>query len=363
MIYNTHIHIFKTEDVPVKFLPLKLVRLLASKSGFYFISKILNNINPFSNQDMFDRYKKFMEIGNLNSQEEIFDECQKFYPYDTRFVVLPMDMEFMQAGTVLRPYEEQIEELANLAKKNNKVIPFLHIDPRRKGIFDFFKKCVEEWNFKGIKLYPPLGYFPFDEILYPIYEYCEKNNLPVISHCSPYNSVHFRGKKEELQNMLSKSLYKIETNGKSAKDLAFNFAHPKNYDYVLNDFKNLKICLSHFGSEYYWKRYLYSPNDEENWFTIVKNMLIKYENLYTDISFTLNNKNYFSLLKVLLANKKIREKVLFGSDYYMVETETNEKRFSLDLRAFIGEENFDAIARRNPERFLNIKNSPNQFAE
>ncbi|MBT3206855.1 MAG: amidohydrolase family protein [Bacteroidetes bacterium] len=355
MIYNTHIHIFKTEDIPVKFLPLKLVRFFASKSGSFFASKILNNINPFSNKDIFDRYKKFMSIGNLDSQEAIFDECQKFYPPDTKFVVLPMDMAFMEAGKVIRPYENQIEELAKLAQKNEKILPFLHIDPRRKGIFDFLKKCVEDWNFKGIKLYPPLGYFPYDKRLYPIYEYCENNNLPVISHCSPYNSVHFRGKKENLFKLLSEAKIKIETEGKNNKELCYYFAHPKNYEYVLKDFMKLKINLAHFGSDYFWDRFLDSPKEKENWFSIIRNMIVEYENLYTDTSFTLNNQNYFSLFKVLLANQKIRDKILFGSDYYMVETQTNERRFSLDLRAFIGENNFNIIARKNPKRFLGIK--------
>jgi len=36
----------------------------------------------------------------------------------------------------------------------------------------------------------------------------------------------------------------------------------------------------------------------------------------------------------------------------MVKTEAEERRFGLDLRAFIGEENFRAIAITNPMAFL-----------
>ena len=66
--------------------------------------------------------------------------------------------------------------------------------------------------------------------------------------------------------------------------------------------------------------------------------------VYTDISFTLNNRDYFSLLKVLMFNEKLSRKILFGSDYYMVETETDERRFGIDLRAYLGNDYFNMIA-------------------
>ncbi|MGM0613064.1 MAG: hypothetical protein ACQESM_06120, partial [Bacteroidota bacterium] len=61
MFYNVHIHTFKDEDVPRRFLPLGLVRILATKPGFRIVSKILNNLNPFSDKDTFDRYVKFVK--------------------------------------------------------------------------------------------------------------------------------------------------------------------------------------------------------------------------------------------------------------------------------------------------------------
>ena len=41
---NCHIHIFKEKDIPRKFLPLGLVRLLAKPKIFRIIAKILNNL-------------------------------------------------------------------------------------------------------------------------------------------------------------------------------------------------------------------------------------------------------------------------------------------------------------------------------
>jgi len=355
MYYNCHIHLFKDTDVPEKFLPLALVKILKTKIGYKLVTGILKNIIPFSDKDMFDRYVKFINLGKLGSQENIFKECKKYYPAGTQFIVLPMDMAFMSAGKVPRDYSEQIEELGKLKIEYPQIIPFIHVDPRRIGILDLLKHSVEKLGFRGVKLYPPLGYFPYDQDLYPIYEYCEKKKLPIIAHCSPYNPVHFKGKKKDLIKLLEKSKTPIETKGKKRKELCSNFTNPLNYKYVIKDFPKLKICFAHFGSEYSWNKFIHQPEIDDNWFRYIKDLISEGENFYTDISFTMNNVKYFSLLKVLLTDEKVRKKVLFGSDYYMVETEANERRFGLDLRAFIGEENFNSIAIDNIETFLGIR--------
>jgi predicted TIM-barrel fold metal-dependent hydrolase len=325
---------------------------MAGKAGFKAISRLLNLLNPFSDNDTFDRYAKFIKISRLGSQENIYKECERFYPKDTKFVVLPMDMAFMGAGKVPREYEMQIKELYYLKEKHSSIIPFIHIDPRRKEYLDLFNKSTEEWGFRGIKIYPSLGYFPFDQRLKPVFEYCCKNKLPVISHCGPYNPVHFRGSKKEIEELLREAKAPVDIKGKSKIELCSQFAAPRNWAPVLDQFQSLKLCLAHFGSGYYWKKYLDDPGKKDNWFVQIREMIEQYDNLYTDTSFTLSDQEYFSLLKVLLADPILKKRILFGSDYYMVETESNERRFGLDLRAYIGEENFMAIALTNPEKFL-----------
>ena len=354
MYYNCHIHTFKDSDVPMKFLPLGLVRILSTKAGFKVIARLLNNMNPFSDNDSLDRYVKFVKTGKLGSQKEIFKEVKRFYPDNTKFVILPMDMAYMGAGKVPRKYEDQINELAQLKKEFPQVIPFFHVDPRREGYFEMFKNSVETLGIQGLKIYPPLGYFPYDPALYPVYQYCVDKNLPVMSHCSPYNPVHFKGKKKEVIRLLSKSATPIDTDKKNMKELCSNFTHPKNWEKVMTDFPKLKLCLGHFGSSYYWKKYIENPGDPNNWFDIIRKMMPNYPNLYSDISFTLYNEEYLPLLKVLLSDPVLKERILFGSDYYMVETKTDERAFGLKLRAFIGEDYFNAIAAVNPNRYLNL---------
>jgi predicted TIM-barrel fold metal-dependent hydrolase len=89
----------------------------------------------------------------------------------------------------------------------------------------------------------------------------------------------------------------------------------------------------------------------------------KYPNLYTDISYTVFTPKVQGLyvdlvdyLKVLLVHPLVRKRVLFGSDYYMVERESvSEKEVSLLLRSRLGEDLYKQIAHTNPREFLNIE--------
>ncbi|MFI6448427.1 amidohydrolase family protein [Kitasatospora sp. NPDC050543] len=63
---------------------------------------------------------------------------------------------------------------------------FWGVDPRagQDGV-DLFERCVTEYGFAGLKLYPLCGYSPSDPGLYPYFELCAQRGLPVISHTGP----------------------------------------------------------------------------------------------------------------------------------------------------------------------------------
>jgi predicted TIM-barrel fold metal-dependent hydrolase len=320
--------------------------------GYKIVTWFLKYLIPFTDNDLLDRYARFVSIGVKSSQAEIFAGCAQFYPKDTMFAVLAMDLAYMKAGKVKRTYKEQLEELANLSKTTGCISPFFHADPRRENCFELFKYAIEELGFKGLKIYPNIGYLPFDERLNSIYAYCQSNGIPVIVHGSPRNSVYFRGSNKEILQLLEGSVVPIETKGKSNKELCSYFSHPLNYEQVIKSFPQLKYCIAHFGSEHYWREFIQNPCSPDNWLIHVQRLISEYNNVYTDVSFTMNNRDLFPLLKILMNDPLIRQKVLFGSDYYMVETIANERVFGLDLRAFLGEEMFRDIAEVNPQRFL-----------
>ena len=347
-IINSHIHSFTEKDVPRKFLPLGLVRFLATKPGFSIVAAGLNFLNPLSKNNQFKKYLRFAEIGKLGSQENIALECAKYYPKGTEFIILAIDMHYMDAGKVPNDYLEQLDELRRLKEKYGDLVhPFVHVDPRRDGIISYIEANLN-W-IEGIKLYPPLGYFPYDERLMKLYDICEKNNLPIVAHCGPETPTYNRNSKKNIRKMLKGYPY----NKKDDKQkLCSYFAQPDNYRGILEKHPNLNICLAHWGSECSWESYLKDPLAKDNWFLTIKEMMKTYPNLYTDISFTLNNQQYFSVLKLLLDDKDLVKKIMFGSDYYMVETKSEEKKFCIDLRAYLGEDVFKQIAEINPRTFL-----------
>ncbi len=349
--YNTHIHTFcGDKDVPARFLPLFLVKILSTKVGYSVITTVMKWLSPISKNDSFDRYVQFVTIGKLGSQKAIFENCFSQYPGDTKFIILPMDMAYMGAGSVPRDYSKQLTELRDLRNAYpNNVIPFVHIDCRRNNCVDLFKQAIEEWGFKGLKLYPPLGTFPYDKRYYPIYEYCQSNNLPVISHCTDGNPVYFKGSQDDLIQLLQGCSMPVDYSSKNNKALCAYFTHPLGYKQVMDDFPNLKICLAHYGR----------GNAETNdiggldWDDIIKQMMLTYPNLYVDCAYSMYNEDWWASVKdQLTTNQQLREHFLFGSDFYLVEVETTEKEFDIKFRAYIGEDLFQQIAVTNPMKFL-----------
>ena len=81
-------------------------------------------------------------------------------------------------GIELSPgYKKHMLELEELSNNYpGKVFPFLAVDPRRIGIMKLIDLKVNKGIgiFKGIKIYPPLGYLPTHPNLEPVFEYCSQ---------------------------------------------------------------------------------------------------------------------------------------------------------------------------------------------
>ena len=124
---NCHIHTFLLSDVPEKFLPAHLVKIMKNKIGYLLINKTLRDIIPFTSSDAIEKYANFLLIGESATQKDVFSDCQKFYPENTKFVVLSMDMAYMKAGKVTRTFKEQIVELGELSKENGVIAVKAHL--------------------------------------------------------------------------------------------------------------------------------------------------------------------------------------------------------------------------------------------
>ncbi|WP_088340080.1 amidohydrolase family protein [Robiginitalea sediminis] len=394
------------------------------------------------------RYQEIIRFANYENQGSIFGRLKGQYPPDTKFVVLPMDMEFMEAGPVRESYLEQMNALLKLrASHKETLFPFVFVDPRRiatqdqeQPFFDFdatnpekieLKACMLktylEGGAVGIKIYPALGYYPFDRELLPLWLYCAQNSIPITTHCS-VGPIFYRGpKKKEWDRhpIFEEAICKDCNNGDAKmeqlrlqqvknKDFQANFTHPLNYccllmpeflmrvlnvyaDPKLNalfgyadgklerDLSHLKINFAHYGGSENWDDFLEKDRQREanevlsdpqqglqlradllnyskrynhwhytDWFSLITSMIIEFENIYSDISYTAHNNQYLSLLSELLSRPKIQDRVLFGTDFYVVRNHKTEKAYWIDMKNLLPNDIWKQISIYNPSSFLNL---------
>ena len=352
---NAHTHIFTIEHVPDKFLAPWInaaAKVLLSRRVISGLNK-LGMDGPAYLLKKFDNFKK---IGELGDQAAVFKHLQGFYPEGTQFVVLSMDMEYMDAGTCPKSFIQQLDTLAELKQQHGDLIhPFVFAHPERPQVLGVVKKYVEEHQFAGIKLYPAIGYFPSDPRLDGVYAYAEASQIPIMANCAG-GGVYYQGKltEERRRDPLTGEVLKKTKNS----EFTDYYTDPRQYAPVLEKYPNLKLCFAHYGGSNAWNEFLaqsWHDKLKENWFFLINQYLKdeRYPNIYTDVSYTLAEPDLYPILKAYLEDvPAIRERVLFGTDYYMTEQEGSERRFGLNLRGFLGPELWSQIAETNPARYL-----------
>lgn len=353
-IYNCHIHIFTNRAVPNGFLPFGYLRVLRTKIGSFVTRLVAVLLLRVIKSSRLERSLALARTGSLQSQERIFNNIQRFYPRGTRFVVLPMDMDYMQAGKVPQPYEGQLAELKELYHRNeyrDVLIPFIAVDPRRPGVEELVRTYVEDHRFRGIKLYPPLGYYPFDKRLDGVWAFAADRQIPVLTHCSR-GGVYTR---ERITGAMRRHPLTGAYIRGGRKDFTDTYSDPDNYKPILERHPELRLCLGHYGggSEWHdWLRKQWPVPEPQSWLGKVSDLIRAYDNVYADIAYTACDSAYYPLIKVLLETAVLGDRILYGSDYYMVHMDASERAFSIGLRGYVGTENFMRMASVNAQAFL-----------
>ncbi|NOD93098.1 amidohydrolase family protein [Ruegeria sp. HKCCD4884] len=349
-ITNCHTHLFHARHVPEDYpypalKPFKKMPWLIKALAFG-----ARLIGQHSAAEKLDRLYRFQQETDAGSQRDILDNMRRHYPSDTRFVVLPMEMSAFGFGAPEVPLSAQHDELAKLSGDpdvGRSVIPFATIDPRADPQATELWRAIDGLKFRGLKLYPRLGFAPDDPVLMQhVYPRLEELNLPVMSHCS-------RG----------------GVQGRYLSDYwADRYTEPEAFIPVMRAHPKLRICLAHFGGQRDWDAYVNpdrkNPLDDafnRNWQVAIRRMIGSgnYPGLWADISYTLFQfEDYAPFLRIFLTgedeeSERLRSRVLFGSDYYMTRQEAlSEKAVCFRLRNILGEEIFRQIAEENPAKWL-----------
>lgn len=357
----------------------------------------------------FFKYICFLEVATQRKQLDVFElefEVGKQYDSSVRIVGLTMNMDFMDNRPSKHQisFDSQLEAVKDIKRYYPRnFFPFLGIDPRHKSGMDlvnwsktYFEMGLEDKGivfpyFSGIKLYPALGFFAFDPRLDDLYAYAEKNQLPVITHVTRDGSQYIGSKITELIPLNPKTLPNntptadnamkeiverirfyydkkwITDNKLGDNDKACDlFSHPQNYIPILEKYPDLKICLAHMGGtpEMFEKTkdaYLKQVRhfDTKIWFEKIEEMMLRYPNLYTDISYTLTDlddkKVTETILKLMRTPDKqgqlLAKRVLFGTDFFMTERSKSESELFKLSQTYLSEFH-DLITRDNPKEFL-----------
>ena len=268
----------------------------------------------------------------------------------------------------------QLKALKSNPKYKERIFPFLAVDPRRPGILKYMKENVGKGKpFIGVKLYTPNGYSPTDPLLYGsegnddcVYNYCVKNKIPVTVHNSFggfatfMDSVEITGDvytpsgiRHMQKEFYSFSIKLIKDPGKAIKERALVLNHPSLWEKVLQKYPNLYLDLAHFGGGERLGMALDNKDDQEsgNWSKKIIELIQKYPNAYTDVSCF----SEFDVLRKLKASSvynKIKLKIMYGSDYYLLLLFEND--FAKNLQSFreVFAADFDVISSENPKRYL-----------
>jgi predicted TIM-barrel fold metal-dependent hydrolase len=146
--------------------------------------------------------------------------------YDDHFadkLVEKMDGAGIDRTVLLAPdftYELESEfTVEDLARQHAQVMErhpgrfhvFFGVDPRwgQTG-YDLFEKVVSAHGFEGLKVYPPCGFSPSDERLFPLYETCSARGLPVLLHTGPTSpALHFDTARPSLIEGAAKKFPKV----------------------------------------------------------------------------------------------------------------------------------------------------------
>ncbi len=218
--------------------------------------------------------------------------------------------------------------ITEIAEQHHKVIQkhpgrfkvLMGVDPRwgQEG-YDLFERCITDFGFDGLKLYPPCGYSPSDESLYPLFEICKQHQLPVLLHTGP-----------------------------TSPTLRFSYASPNLIDKAALDFPDVNFILAHAGAN----------NVEEG-----RLMCLYRPNVYLDISGFPSSTSPGGWRQSLaeLFKAGINHKVIFGTDWPAFYVREGLDVMLADLFAddgpmkVLNSKDLQAVMRGNMARLLKLE--------
>ena len=169
----------------------------------------------------------------------------------------------------------------------DRLIAFVGVDPRRKNAVEILERAVQEWGMKGLKLYPPCGFYPNERVVTPLWEKANELEIPVMVHSGP-----------------------------TFPQLKMKYSEPIYLEDILVRYPNLNIIIAHLGGGI--------------WTEEVTGLRRLRNNVYADISgwqdlVYADKEN--AIQRLVHTYSILRSKCLFGSDWPAFNPQVSHKEW------------------------------------
>lgn len=265
---------------------------------------------------------------------EVADELLDQMGRDDALVALMMDIR--APDEVERDRSNFLRQIAGtreaVLQRPGRVLPFFAVHPGRPDHHELMQDAIGSGAFVGVKLYPSLGYAVDTDTLKRVYRYCIDQDVPVLLHCSHggfYRSTDY-----------------------------INYCDPAVWKPVLTgSLEGLRVCFAHFGG---WQS-LGTPGGLQpgTWGGTILQLMRDLPNVFTDLAYhcdqmlnAAHEEQYFRTLKSLLEDAKLRRRILFGTDSWLLRLDMTESVFWSYYRRRLSSADFDRIASAAPREFL-----------
>ena len=233
-------------------------------------------------------------IQSLSKADELLKVNESLGITKTIFLASPVETLTLNGNKSFTQFKENAVELSTIKSKYPEKTDFFCTLPPNEGALEYLKECLNNGGI-GLKLYNGHSYYydifkePLDSSkMLPIYDYCEKNGVPILFH------VNINNYENELERLLSK--------------------YPK-----------LRIDIPH---------YMVSSKNLDR----VSQILTRYSSVYTDVSFGSpeymasgihrSSKNAKDFRNFIF---KHSDRILFGSDMVLTDHKSKNPRFMTNV--------------------------------
>jgi len=237
-------------------------------------------------------WKSALKVDDVPSESQ--EAMGRYFRYQPQHTTVPemaemyrkLKMAFV-VFTVDSPKEARKitnEEIAELAHKHSDVaIPFASVNPHRgkDGVL-LARKLIKDYGVKGFKFHPSVqDFFTNDPIAYPLYEVIAEAKLPALFHTGQTG---------------------VGAGTPGGGGIRLKYSNPMLLDDVATDFPDMPIILAH--PSFPWQEEALSVATHK-------------PQVYIDLSGW--SPKYFPPILVQYANTLLKDKILFGSDYPVMD--------------------------------------------